>query len=113
MYEVKIEPHRDGEMAGQYDIRVTNPADPERNLLVYSHQGYGNSSDAADLARKVFGSAAGVKLRRIRDLIDSYPDADDIEDAVRAILDDDENPTEHVDLIVVDWEGRGRTEPIR
>ncbi|OCB56164.1 hypothetical protein A5722_14810 [Mycobacterium vulneris] len=111
MIDVKVEPHRDGAMAGKYDIRAS---DPNGNLLVYSHQGYENASDAVDVARRLFGDPAGRKLREIRALVDGADPRALIETAdLLAILGDDEDKPEHVDLTVVSWEGTGRTEPIR
>lgn len=114
MIDVKVEPHREGAMAGKYDIRAS---DPNGNLLVYSHQGYSNPSDAVDVAKRLFGDPAGQKLREIRQII---TDADvtgamtavRVLDKIRGALGVDEKP-EHVDLTVVSWEGTGRTEPIR
>lgn len=117
MIDVKVEPHREGAMAGKYDIRAS---DPNGNLLVYSHQGYSNPSDAVDIARRLFGDPAGLKVRQIRDLIDGLdPDEDQVDvrillrDLLRIITGTDDEKSEHVDLTVVSWEGTGRTEPIR
>ena len=105
-------------MAGKYDIRAS---DPNGNLLVYSHQGYSNPSDAVDVAKRLFGDPAGMKLREIRQIIEhaaaagSMPDfltLDKIRVALASGESYDEKP-EHVDLTVVSWEGTGRTEPIR
>lgn len=115
MIDVKVEPHRDGAMAGKYDIRAS---DPNGNLLVYSHQGYSNPSDAADVAKRLFSDTAGQKLREIRQIIENadaagaMPDFLTLSKIREALTADDEKP-EHVDLTVVSWEGTGRTEPIR
>lgn len=114
MIDVKVEPHREGAMAGKYDIQAS---DPNGNLLVYSHQGYSNPSDAVDIARRLFGdNQAGQKLRQIRalvDVADLAPDLSTLIDDLRAILGGEDEKPERVDLTVVTWEGTGRTEPIR
>lgn len=110
MIDVKVEPHRDGEMAGKYDIRAS---DPNGNLLVYSHQGYSNPSDAVDIAKRLFSDTAGLKIRQIRDLLGSVDVAFVSVAALNEILDAYDGKPEHVDLTVVSWEGTGRTEPIR
>lgn len=118
MIDVKIEPHRDGAMAGKYDIKAS---DPNGNLLVYSHQGYSNASDAVDIAKRLFGDPAGLKIRQIRELIEGLDYHEDdvdvrilLRDLVRIMADADiADKPEHVDLTVVSWEGTGRTEPIR
>lgn len=117
MIDVKVEPHREGAMAGKYDIRAS---DPNGNLLVYSHQGYSNPSDAVDIARRLFGDPAGQKLREIRQII-ADADADRTSTVlslvtlskIRDVLEAADEKPEHVDLTVVSWEGTGRTEPIR
>lgn len=115
MIDVKIEPHRDGAMAGKYDIKAS---DPNGNLLVYSHQGYSNASDAVDIAKRLFGNDSGVKLREIRQIIKDADAAGAIPGwlvlaKIREALGDDDDKPEHVDLTVISWEGTGRTEPIR
>jgi hypothetical protein len=113
--DVKIEPHRDGSMAGKYDIRAY---DSNGDLLVFSNQGYSNSSDAVDVAKRLFGNAAGLKLREINQII-KVDDADPSMpsyvtlDEVCTALAGETMKADHVDLTVIDWEGRGRTEPIR
>lgn len=117
MIDVKIEPHRDGAMAGKYDIKAS---DPNGNLLVYSHQGYSNASDAVDIAKRLFGNDSGVKLREIRKII-ADADADRTSTGlslvtlskIRDVLESADEKPEHVDLTVISWEGTGRTEPIR
>lgn len=116
MIDVKIEPHRTGMLAGKYDIRAYSAGNHE--LLVFSAQGYENASDAVDTAKKLFASNAHLKLRKIRDLLGYREGENSILDEFIAQLweivqDDATDTAEHVDLTVVDWEGRGRTEPIR
>lgn len=115
MIDVKVEPHREGAMAGKYDIRAS---DPNGNLLVYSHQGYSNPSDAVDVARRLFSDTAGLKLRQIQQIITNADEAGAMPDfltlgKIRDALNVDDGKPEHVDLTVVSWEGTGRTEPIR
>jgi hypothetical protein len=87
MIQVVVKPHADGQLSGKYDIYVYD-GDEDRELLLFSNQGYENRDDAVRMVRRLL-SGQSLETRA------------------------ENSAPEPVDLCIKDMDGRGTHEMIR